>query len=105
GAGAGRGRAVPAVPRHALSHRRAGRCAAGGLLAGGDRRAGFASRPAKRAMSRIAAVINPAKFDPAELLPAIRDRAGAEVGCLLTTEQDPGAGQARQAVADGAELV
>jgi len=56
-------------------------------------------------MSRIAAVINPAKFDPDELLPAIRDRAGAEVGCLLTTEQDPGAGQARQAVADGAELV
>ncbi len=56
-------------------------------------------------MSLVAAVINPAKFDPAELRRAIRDRAGAEVGCWLTTEQDPGTGQARQAVADGAKLV
>jgi diacylglycerol kinase family enzyme len=56
-------------------------------------------------MSRIAAVINPAKFDPDELMRAIRDRAGAEVSCLLTTEADPGAGQARQAVADGAKLL
>jgi len=56
-------------------------------------------------MSRIAAVINPAKFDPDELRQAISDRAPSEVRYLLTTEQDPGAGQARQAVADGAELV
>jgi diacylglycerol kinase family enzyme len=56
-------------------------------------------------MSLIAAVINPAKFDPDELRRAIRDRAGAEVGFWLTTEQDPGTGQARQAVADGAKLV
>ncbi|HEU5270368.1 MAG TPA: diacylglycerol kinase family protein [Jatrophihabitans sp.] len=56
-------------------------------------------------MSLIAAVINPVKFDPDELRRAISDRAGAEVRYLLTTEQDPGAGQARQAVADGAKLL
>ena len=56
-------------------------------------------------MSLIAAVINPVKFDPDELRRAIGDRAGAEVRYLLTTEQDPGTGQARQAVADGAKLV
>jgi diacylglycerol kinase family enzyme len=56
-------------------------------------------------MSLIAAVINPVKFDPDELQRAIRDRAGAEVSFWLTTEQDPGTGQAQQAVADGAKLL
>lgn len=56
-------------------------------------------------MTQIAAVINPAKLNPDELKPAIRERAGAEVGWWLTTEQDPGGGQTRQAVADGAKLV
>ncbi|HTZ44330.1 MAG TPA: diacylglycerol kinase family protein [Jatrophihabitans sp.] len=57
-------------------------------------------------MSLVAAVINPVKVDDVDALKrAIAERAGAEVSWWLTTEDDPGAGQTEQAVADGAKLV
>ncbi len=55
---------------------------------------------------RVAVVANPAKVDDlAELKRAVAERCGAEFGWWETTEEDPGAGQAKAAVADGAELV
>jgi len=57
-------------------------------------------------MNLVAAVVNPVKVTDLDALKrAIADRAGGEVGWWLTTEQDPGTGQAEQAVADGAKLV
>lgn len=57
-------------------------------------------------MNLVAAVVNPVKVaDLDALKQAITDRAGSPIGWWLTTEQDPGTGQAEQAVADGAKLV
>ncbi len=57
-------------------------------------------------MNLVAAVVNPVKVaDLDALRQAITDRAGGPIGWWLTTEQDPGTGQAEQAVADGAKLV
>jgi YegS/Rv2252/BmrU family lipid kinase len=57
-------------------------------------------------MSLVAAVVNPVKVSDIDALKrAITDRAGDEIGWWLTTEEDPGTGQAEQAVADGAKLV
>ncbi|HET6209088.1 MAG TPA: diacylglycerol kinase family protein [Jatrophihabitans sp.] len=55
---------------------------------------------------RVAVVANPAKVaDLAELKSAVAQRCGGEFGWWETTVEDPGAGQARAALADGAELV
>lgn len=55
---------------------------------------------------RLAVVVNPIKVaDLAELERAVASRGGAAVGWWQTTEDDPGAGQARAAVAAGAQLV
>jgi diacylglycerol kinase family enzyme len=55
---------------------------------------------------RVAVVANPAKVDDlAELKRAVAERCGAEFGWWETTKEDPGGGQAKAAVADGAELV
>jgi diacylglycerol kinase family enzyme len=57
-------------------------------------------------MNLVAAVVNPVKIKDLDALRrAITDRAGGEVGWWLTTEEDPGTGQAEQAIADGAKLV
>ena len=57
-------------------------------------------------MNLVAAVVNPVKIADLDALKrAISDRAGGEIGWWLTTEEDPGGGQAEQAVADGAKLV
>ncbi len=60
---------------------------------------------------RVAAVIvNPTKFDDLKAVHATLSRVAAERGWdpprfLETTEDDPGTGQARQAAADGTDLV
>ncbi|HEX4728717.1 MAG TPA: diacylglycerol kinase family protein, partial [Jatrophihabitans sp.] len=55
---------------------------------------------------RVAVVANPAKVaDLAELKREVAERCAGEFGWWETTEQDTGAGQAKAAVADGAELV
>lgn len=54
----------------------------------------------------LAVVVNPVKVsDPDELRRQIAERSSAETGWWQTTEQDPGAGQAAEAVAAGAKLV
>ncbi|WP_084078733.1 diacylglycerol kinase family protein [Demequina sp. NBRC 110057] len=55
----------------------------------------------------IAIVWNPAKTSKDDLEAAVADAApeGAEVSWIETTEDDPGRGQAEQALADGATLV
>lgn len=61
-------------------------------------------------MTEVALVVHPIKVaDPDALADRVRKRC-AELGwpqpaVLETTQEDPGTGQARQAVADGAELV
>ncbi len=61
------------------------------------------------ALKQLAVVINPTKTDAlAELKASIDDAAraaGWTVSWYETSKEDPGEGQARQAVADGAELV
>jgi diacylglycerol kinase family enzyme len=58
-------------------------------------------------MSRIAAVLNPAKIEDLPALKAaiIQHCGGEQPQWLETTEEDPGAGQSAAAVADGAQLV
>jgi diacylglycerol kinase (ATP) len=57
----------------------------------------------------VVVVINPTKFDPAEVREILEDAAsavGVEAPKLVeTTEDDPGFGQTRKAVRDGAGLV
>jgi len=59
---------------------------------------------------RLAVVVNPSKFDSldqltADIEQACRDAGWPEVGWHETTPEDPGHGQARQAIADGATVV
>ncbi|GAB3258463.1 diacylglycerol/lipid kinase family protein [Nocardioides dilutus] len=59
--------------------------------------------------SGVVVVVNPTKVDLDEARPVLEDAAASsDVGTLTlveTTEDDPGFGQTRQAVRDGAELV
>jgi diacylglycerol kinase family enzyme len=65
--------------------------------------------PATRATRQAAVVYNPIKVDVDQLRHAVavsESRAGWRKSVWLeTSEEDPGAGQARQAVADGADVV
>lgn len=61
-------------------------------------------------MSRAAVVVNPVKLDDAEkfratVSAAMTEHGWSEPSWLETTPEDPGEGQARQAVKDGADLV
>lgn len=61
-------------------------------------------------MSAIAIVVNPTKFDDLDAVKReageVADRLGAgKIRWLETTEDDPGHGQAAQAITEGAELV
>jgi diacylglycerol kinase family enzyme len=60
-------------------------------------------------MTRLAVVVNPTKFDdvavPREVVDRAANEAGWETGWYETTEDDPGRGQTRQAIADGADVV
>lgn len=61
-------------------------------------------------MTRVAVVANPAKLDDAEKVRHLVDEVCAGHGLerpiwLETTEEDPGGGQARDALAQGADLV
>ena len=55
---------------------------------------------------QVAVVVNPVKVSElARLKQEVAERCAGEVGWWETTEADPGGGQARQALAAGAELV
>jgi YegS/Rv2252/BmrU family lipid kinase len=61
-------------------------------------------------VSRAAVIVNPAKFEDlgafrAEVGALMAERGWGEPRWLATTPEDPGEGQARAAVADGADLV
>ncbi len=60
-------------------------------------------------MARLAIVVNPSKLDdPAKVRAELESScaaAGWEASWLETTEDDPGTGQARQALDDGADIV
>lgn len=71
---------------------------------------GIAQRSEVPAFSRVAVVMNPSKHDDPEQfrerLRTIAERlAGLELDFHDTTREDPGHGQAAQALADGADLV
>ncbi|WP_422116686.1 diacylglycerol/lipid kinase family protein [Brachybacterium sp. UNK5269] len=66
--------------------------------------------PAPARVQRVAVVLNPSKFDdPEEFRTRVREVVegleGAEVAFYETTVEDPGRGQTRQALMDGADLV
>ena len=68
------------------------------------------SKDKGRAERRAAIIINPTKFDDVSLVRAELTQASAQLGWaeplfLETTVQDPGTGQARQALEEGVDLV
>lgn len=68
------------------------------------------SKDKGRAERRAAIIINPTKFDDVSLVRAELTQASAQLGWaeplfLETTVQDPGTGQARQALDEGVDLV
>lgn len=61
-------------------------------------------------MTRVAVVVNPSKFDDLDEQRSVVEKACTHHGFdvplwLETTEEDPGGGQAREALSQGAELV
>ena len=67
-----------------------------------------ASAP-KTPVGQLAVVVNPTKFDDLdevrEEISGVADARGVGVRIVETTEDDPGFGQTRQAVAEGADVV
>lgn len=75
---------------------------------GGPPPESFAAEPADRPMAAI--IVNPTKFEDVAVVRALFERVCAQLGWaeplwLLTTQEDPGAGQAQQALDAGADVV